>query len=330
LGVLAAAGLATSSLYWSQAIIGEVYALHAALTALTLWAWSRPRRPPFLLGIVHGLSLTNHVTAGIALIAALAFVPRRPLRSLAPNAARFALGLVVPLSVYLLLPLRAAAHPASNWGDPSSPGRFLAHVTGRQYASYLDWRDVAETARDFAALVRLLVGDLPPWMIPAAIVGWPRVAALHRRYAWFTALLLAGTFLLTATYRTADRAPYLLPAYAVVAVWAAVGAMQALDAARAWAGGRLPRAWAVRGSAAAVLILALVWGVRAGARVDLHGDDSAMVFARATLAALPPGATYYSARDDVTFALWYAQRALGLRPDVRVVDVRAPSARGGQ
>jgi hypothetical protein len=53
-----------------------------------------------------------------------------------------------------------------------------------------------------------------------------------------------------------------------------------------------------------------------------------LVFARATLEALPPNATYYSGRDDVTFALWYAQRTLGLRRDVRVIDIRNPELQG--
>src|SRR5262249_55419539 len=37
---VAALATGTSSLFWSQAIIGEVYALHAALVALCLWLWA--------------------------------------------------------------------------------------------------------------------------------------------------------------------------------------------------------------------------------------------------------------------------------------------------
>src|SRR5207249_4500449 len=92
----------------------------------------------------------------------------------------------------------------------------------------------------------------------------------------------------------------------------------------AWLRGNTPQRVAVIAAALGTMCLTLVWAARAGSRVNLHGDDSALVFARTTLDALPADATYLSARDDVTFALWYAQRALGLRRDVHVVDVRNP------
>ncbi len=42
-------------------------------------------------------------------------------------------GVAVGLLSYLILPLRAAAHPAVNWGDSVTVDRFLWLVTGRLY-----------------------------------------------------------------------------------------------------------------------------------------------------------------------------------------------------
>ena len=339
--VLAALAVATSSLYWSQAIIGEVYALHAALAALVLWLWARPSTPPALRGAAHGLALSNHVTSAILLAAAIAaFSRRRPSVTSARPALWFAAGLAGALSLYALLPLRAAHDPVANWGDPDTPGRFLAHITARQYRHLVDRRDIGGMLRDIPRLLRLAAGDLPPWALLIAVVGFRRLVRAQRSYAVFTALTCVGSLLFTAAYRVPDSAPYLLPAYLVVGVWSGAGLIvmaESVGARSAERGTRnsrtqpfalrVPRS-ALRLEAVGVVLLLVIWTARAGSRVNLRGDDSAVVFARATLAALPPGATYYSARDDVTFALWYAQRSLRIRRDVRVVDVRNPQLCG--
>jgi hypothetical protein len=287
-------------------------------------------------GAAHGLALTNHLTSlallGAAVLAfALPWRRRTSGRAVRPLA-WFLAGLALPLLLYALLPLRAAQQPIANWGDPSTPGRFLAHVTGRQYGLLVGWRQPLTALRDAVSLLRLAAGDLPPWVAPVAAAGVIRLWRSERRYAVFTLLIAGGTLAGTALYRAPDRAAYLLPAYLVLGVWSGAGLATLATAARALgrSARRAPAAgvwqrWALAAGAAVVVLLSAVWTVRAGRRVNLHGDDSAVVFARATLEALPAHATYYTARDDVTFALWYAQRSLGLRPDVTVVDIRNPT-----
>ena len=55
---------------------------------------------------------------------------------------------------------------------------------------------------------------------------------------------------------------------------------------------------------------------------NLRNDWEAWDYARETLAAAPAGTTITTNTDEHTFALWYAQRAGHLRPDVKVIDVR--------
>lgn len=326
--LLAGLAIATSTLYWSQAIIAEVYIAQAALTALVLLVWARQGTHPAIHGAAHGLALTNHLTALLFLGAALVTVARPAQRSRSRAAIWFATGVIVPLCLYLLLPLRAAQGSVVNWGsDLTTVSGFLSHVTGQQYRGNLDLLDPAGSLGDLASFLRLMIEDLPPWLLPAAAIGFHDLSRRRPPYAWFTAVAAAGTLLFTAAYRIADRAPYLLPIYVVLGVWSGVGLIVVGRAAYSWAVTTKRRNMALAGAGAAVLLLG-VWSVRAHNRVDLSGDDSALIFARATLEALPPDATYLSARDDVTFALWYAQRTLGLRPDVRVVDLRNPQLRG--
>jgi hypothetical protein len=329
LAAIAAATVATTELYWSQAIIGEVYALQTTLTALVLWCWARPGTHAGLRGAAHGLALTNHLTSLVLLAAAAAFARPRD-RSPAARATMswFLLGLLAPLVLYALLPLRARHQPAANWGDPRTLERFVTHVTARHYRGNLAWQEPAEVLGDLAGLVRFASGDLPPWVLPSAAIGCLWLWRRSRSYALFTAAIVVGTLLMTAAYRVADRGAYLLPLYLAVGLWAGIGLVVIAAALRqhqaGGAGFTVHRLGMVVGL---VLTIGLssAWAVRTGRQVNLHGDDSPVVFARAVLDSLPERATYYTARDDTTFALWYAQTVLGLRRDVRVVDLRNPA-----
>ena len=327
---IAAATIATTELYWSQAIIGEVYALQATLTALVFWCWARPGTHAALRGAAHGLALTNHLTSLLLLVAAAAFARPRDRSPAAATAAMswFLLGLLMPLALYALLPIRARQQPAAHWGDPRTLDRLVTHVTARQYRGNIGWLEPVETLRDLIGLIRFASGDLPPWVLPAAAVGWVWLWRSNRPYALFTSAVVAGTLLMTAVYQVPDRGAYLLPAYLSVGLWAGLGLVQTAAALlRRHAGGAGFR-MARPAMAIGVLLtvgLSSVWAIRTGRHVNLHGDDSSVVFARSVLDSLPERATYYTARDDTTFALWYAQRVLGLRRDVRVVDIRNPA-----
>ena len=55
--------------------------------------------------------------------------------------------------------------------------------------------------------------------------------------------------------------------------------------------------------------------------MDLHRDDEAVLWYNHVLAATPADAVLVTTQGDpYTFALWYAQEAMGLREDVLVID----------
>ena len=64
-----------------------------------------------------------------------------------------------------------------------------------------------------------------------------------------------------------------------------------------------------------LLQVALFWG-----QMNLHTDRAALRWAEETLRQAPPQAVLLTARDDHTFALWYARDVLGERRDVVVLD----------
>ena len=77
--LIGAAAFGTNPLFWSQAVIAEVYTLHvlflaAALLALLVWREKREDGYLLLAAFVLGLSMTHNLTSGLLLPTAAAFV----------------------------------------------------------------------------------------------------------------------------------------------------------------------------------------------------------------------------------------------------------------
>ncbi|MGA9117554.1 MAG: DUF2723 domain-containing protein [Bacteroidota bacterium] len=179
-GAGAAAGtllLAFSGTYWSIAVAVEVYALHIFLLAAMLFLFFSAQDEGkggrrMLFAFVAGLAFANHLMtiqlapALLSLFFLREGVGRRAWRRLAEMAIPFLLG----LSVYLYLPLRAAAHPPLNWGDPAGPGRLLRHLAGRQYSVWF-FSSAEAASRQFGRFLEGLPAELAYVGIPAAGLG---------------------------------------------------------------------------------------------------------------------------------------------------------------
>ena len=326
----ASLALATAPAFWSQSVLTEVYSLNCLFIALIVWLLSSSRKStgPNLLTFASGLALTNHLTALFAVLPALAVTTVRrshwPLRR--SGMTMSLLIFMAPLTLYLLIPLRAAQHPAENWNDPQTLPRFFQLVTGSQYHYLLAWSDPAATLGSASAIVRLFLGQFAWWVLPIALYGLTLVFEADRPLGLFSvssAALYAG---FTAVYRAEGAQYYLLPAYVIEAVLAGVGfAGLAVALSSRVRRGRLtglagPAMIMLLGLAGVVPFVAVRYREH-----DLHEDRAAFEFAYATLQQAAPRALLLTDSDEETFSLWYVQKVEGFRRDVRVVDVRMES-----
>jgi hypothetical protein len=316
--------LAFSPLLWSQATVTEVHALNGLFTALLLASMvltksdaRRCRWPASLLALaiggVWGLSLGNHLTA--LFCGPLVFLV---LWRLGRSGAMGVIGIALGLTVYLYLPLRAAADPPINWGDPRTLERLWWTVSGAPY--------------------RQFVFSLPRQYLPARLLAWSGL--LTQQFGWIglmvTTLGAMGLWkadrpLLIATgmttilcsifaigYDTSDSYLYLIPALICLGLWLGTGLdwLFSLPEAR--------RGWAMRATqlgAALVILLPLGAAVHRFSAQDVSDDRTAYDFETAVLGQAPSKALILSQRDTHTFSLWYFQHALGRRPDVVTVDL---------
>ena len=161
--------LAFSFTFWQQSLITETYSLAAFWTCGLLFLAARWRargcrgRDLRLLAVGYGFALTCHQTNTLFLPGFVTFLlwSAPGLRRLREREVRTewakALGLgLLPLLIYLYLPIRARMHPVYNWGDPETPFAFFYHVTGRTYAGAM----FHETLRNIEGQLGVYAADL--------------------------------------------------------------------------------------------------------------------------------------------------------------------------
>jgi hypothetical protein len=316
----AALSLAFSGSFWSQAVIAEVYTLNTLLAALLLYGaiHLRPANQrwlvPGLFGLL-GVALGNHPTI-LLLLPVLVWRLNIRWRWLmaASTLAAFGLG----LSVYLILPLRAAGSPPVNWGAAATWPGFLWLVGAQPYRHFVFGLSPQFLPGRIAAECHLLIQGFMGWGVPVGLLGLWRLthADRHLGYGSLLSFLLFSAYAIG--YDTTDSYVYLLPVLLLFSLWIGWG-LYTLATALGRLGPAASQAYLrVAGLLLLLPCLSLAWNF---ARQDLSRDTQAYDYARRTLELAAPHAVILAEGDPQTFALWYAHYALNLRPDVAVVSV---------
>jgi tetratricopeptide (TPR) repeat protein len=365
-GALAAVCLGLSPTFWSQCLAakGGIYTFHTSLLAmlilcLSLWAKdiaprlersqsSRLRllqsRYFLLSALLLFLGFGNHwETQALFVPAALAwlfFLMRGAKIDATLGSGR---GLYAPLfkaallgmaaaSVYLLLPLRAALHPAMNWGVPDTWRQFVWVVFRQEYldievgfvkalkSALLGGGNWAAVAENWGTVQAQGIRVITHLMFPSDL-GWPLSAlALLGAWAMFKArqfkelafcltLIAAFSFVVTFYFQLKPEMiwimdVFLLPAYLVQALLAGMGG--------AWIAKKSGRELALL--AAAALFPALIW-MRAGA-LSQHDHFWAWDYGENFLMSMKKDALVFAEGDFNTMPIYYLQHVKGERLDL--------------
>jgi hypothetical protein len=316
--IIASLFFVTAPMVWGQATIAEVHALNACFVALIVYLVSpidfrgevvslaRLTLAAWLWGLAFGNSLTVAALAPLMIVAW--WRGRRGRSSIAPIAAFF-----VGLSIYGLIPLRAAQQPPINWGDATSPDRFLALITAEMYRGYALSTPPADLFTRLIAFAQLIVTQYG-WLgvILGAIGIYTALVSLNKNWRWLAAAL-ALYLLFALTYSAADSALYLIPVW-MFGTWAIARGLLALTR------------YSPRLSRYLLLVIFLLGPclnlLLNYSALNLRDDHTAADFANEVLATAPPGAIVITENDGHTFALWYHRHVAGQRPDLAIVDAR--------
>jgi 4-amino-4-deoxy-L-arabinose transferase-like glycosyltransferase len=314
-----------SGLFWSQAVIAEVYTLNAlfvALVVLVLLFWRERREDKYLLvtAFFVGLSMTHNMSSGLLLPAGFLFVllvePRKLVewRLVLKSGALFLLGLVP----YVFLPVRARMDPPLNVGDPSNWGRFWDLVSGAQYKNTMFVFGAEELPERLYMYLNDLFGQFQEVILMAGIAGAVYLLARDRAALALLAFLYLGWLFYALEFNIEDVYYYFIPTYLVLALFAAVGFGALSRAAEARTARFSAKIRATVLTMLSLLVLAVpLWGVGETYRsVDRSGDYEGRQIIEVVDRNTESGATIIQLRSP----LYYATLVEGRRKDLKLLS----------
>jgi len=324
---------AFARVFWSQAVIAEVYTLNALLFGGLIYCamrWRNNGRPKWLYGmaLIAGLGLTNHpVFALVAPVPCIWAMTVRWRLLLKKRTILVCLTLfIAALSVYAYLPWRARAQPPVNWGNPVTWRGTVQHALRLAY--YIEpergryagtpgdtWRNMASAVRES--------GTALTWSVTVLAIFGCAVLARRRRdmvgmtLAVMIMNIVALNLLLRGTATPDEfftRRVFYIPAQMMLALWLAMAVKRLIALTRGnhymVAGRWLTAAcWLLP-----LLILMTNWTAN-----DRSRDTRARDFGLDLLASAPPDAGLFFVHDEPLFTCLYLKVVEGLRPDLQII-----------
>ena len=336
--VAAAAGalaFGLSGIFWSQAVIAEVYTFEALLVALVifvllLWRDRREGRYLLLSAFLVGLSLTHHLTSVLLVPAALAFVlltDRRVFSRtglLLKGVGLFLLGLL-PL---LYLPIRALMHAPLNEADPSTPWRFLLLVTGGSFLAESSEKGrncspsslaLADTSTRLGLFGDHLLGEFSLILIVVGVLAALYLLFTDRATAVLLGTLFFGCFVQAAVYLrlgVEDFYVFLIPAFLAFGLCISAGLGAFLRVVESLEIGSTARSILLVVLSALMLVVPVLGVREAYIAHDRSGDYGGRRTIEAVAGNVEKGATVLHHRSP----LWYMVLVEGRRRDLTLMD----------
>ena len=329
LGAGYASGLAP--LMWSQAVITEVYTLHAFFVALILCLISIPRkstRMDCFKGIVYGLAAGNHLTSLIIIPGAMLASCMDRVSSITDTQDALRMGnkylfawksmlrqilwMTLGLSVYFILPLRATTQPVVNWGNPVTLKGFWWLASGSIYRTYYlqdSWVHIWPRVQAGISLFLQQFGILGIGLGFLGLVFTFQASRLKNLILW----IALAFFVVTIVYQSEDAYVYFIPVCIAFSIWIGFGLGYISNQLSKW-----NLLWTL--GFGTILAIIFAFGVVLNwHHVDASQDNRAEVFGKQVLRVAPENAMIFAEGDQAVFALWYFHFALGQRPDVSII-----------
>lgn len=307
--------------FWSQAVVARVYTLNACIMLAALVCifdyTIRERRSSLVWYFFFlGLGLANHpitiITVPVFVVMTISKQAFRREYALS-MIIKYLLALLPGAALYLYLPLRAATHPAINWGNPGKAKGLMAFILRKEYWNrrYVEnIGDAVEVIVHYLSLVPreyLFVGTV------FILLGIYALGCISKRMVIAIVLyyILNIYFMIVHGSRSDIYfwPRYVIPSFMSVTILLAFG-MHAVvrDLRRPWL------AWGA-------LVFPVVMLTANYARNDRSENYLADEINRMILDNLPQNATLVAQGDNILFPITYFHYIKGMRPDMKLFEL---------
>lgn len=320
-GLVAATAFGLGPVWWQQATVAEVYALHNLLVVTVLLLavdlpnaaqQSQDRRMALLLALV-GLGLAHHRTTVLLLPALLLYFVWTAPALLRPRRVWliWLAALAAPFLLYLYLPLRATQGAADlNGSYVNTWNGFWDHVLARRYTSFFAENELTHSY-DMGGWLLLWLQQTGWVGIGLSLLGLGLLLDRKARPAWgLIILVLMSNLIFALLYRVGDPEVFLLPVFLCAALLAGGGLTVLRRSIRL----RWPAATNANALVSAAVGILLIGGIGRGAVVDRSDEWAAHDYAVDMAKVDFPAASRVIGIEGEMTALRYMQRAeqLGL------------------
>ncbi len=235
---------------------------------------------------------------------------------------------------YAYLPIRAAANPPINWGDPSSFSAMLEHMLGGQFGSVFLASGESFIGGATSGLFVWFCWWGEQWLpldrgwdaffagagvASGAFYGCATLATRRPAFGWGLLASLVGSACVAALYRIPDIDSFFLPAIpAALLGW--IETWHDLKARVSAKWGPDASGWHRLEFVPPIFLAIFATDLHSDGRINKSWDDGPHEWAQRVLKALPKDAVILTRQggDAEIYSLWYEQIVRGERPDVTV------------
>ncbi|MEW6096908.1 MAG: DUF2723 domain-containing protein [bacterium] len=245
--IVAALMLAFATTFWEQAVIAEKYTLNALFATLLIFillkwaevvttergAWRTEGKTQnsklktqnylYLFAFTLGLSFTHHmqtiylVPASIFFIITVCYKYRYSSLFTLHSSLKLLCLFILPLFLYLYLPIRANQNPPLNWGDPRNIERFINHISGQEYTIYFV-SNISGIYKKLSYILHFLIDQFTSYLWWISIIGFLLLYFKRRVISLFFFFILLVNIIYSVRYDITNIEDYYIPTYIVFTI----------------------------------------------------------------------------------------------------------------
>ena len=324
--------ISTSSLFWSQSIITEVYSLNALFVSLILFSGykiieesdSKSYKSEYLIwGLIVGLGLGNHLTI-LAIIIPLFCIFITQLKFNYKKYGYILAGVLIGLSTYIYIPIRAAQNPPINWGGANSLEGFIWLITAEPYREYVLGIDQSLLVSRLIEYIQILFLQFNPLGIFLCVIGGLTIFRIMPKLFYPLAISTIIISLYSLSYNSVDFEVLMIPALIIISIGISIGCLHILYLLKTTSLIKQNnfQILSMIIFAIAIIMILPAFSVYSNFKsLNQTNTNPAMSYIDEMIANMPEDSVVLANTDKEVFSLWYIQHIFKPELNIKVIAI---------